>query len=332
MIVGLLGGPTFADLTGDGAPEVVAGTAGTIKLIDAQAPARQENGHHQISAWDPETRHMLNAFPRIVEDLMFFGNPTVADLDGDGVGEIVTGNGGGFVHAVNHLGAQPPGWPKFTNGWMIPIPVVGDVDNDGLLEATAMSREGFLTIWDLPGPVSPVAVQWQGFRHDRQRTGSLGSGVAAGLIAPGCDAGSYPLALKLARLTKRTTPNTDRLRVRGSFRVAGNTFDAGSEDVAVSLSGVGTAYATTLTGGLEPMSSGFKFNGTAPGGEHLSLKLRTRDGLSYKVSASANGFSAGGSALPLGTVRLRIGNDCYEISLPCESRQNGQREVCKPAR
>jgi len=47
---------------------------------------------------------------------------------GDGAPEIVQGSGGGFVHAMNHLGAEPAGWPKFTNGWMIPIPVAGDID------------------------------------------------------------------------------------------------------------------------------------------------------------------------------------------------------------
>ena len=122
LILALLGGPSIGDLAGDGTLRVTAGTAGTIKFIDVQAPARQEPGDNQISAWDPETGHMLDTFPRKIEDLMFFGNPTIADLDGDGLAEIVTGSGGGLVHAVNVAGTQPAGWPKFTDHWMIPIP------------------------------------------------------------------------------------------------------------------------------------------------------------------------------------------------------------------
>src|SRR6185369_2448764 len=146
LILGLLGGPSIADLDGDGQLDIVAGTAGTTKLVDAQAPARQEPGDNQITVWNSATRHMTAPFPQIVEDLMFFGNPTIADVDGDGVPEVVSANGGGFVHAFDGVtGSEPAGWPKFTNGWMIPIPAVGDVDGDGLLEVVAMGREGWLT-------------------------------------------------------------------------------------------------------------------------------------------------------------------------------------------
>jgi len=214
LLFALLGSPTIGDLRGDGAREVVAGTAGTIKLIDAQAPARQEPGDNQITAWDPETGHVLDNFPRKIEDLMFFGNPTIADLDGDGVPEIVTGSGGGLVHAVNAAGAQPTGWPKFTNNWMIPIPVVGDIDGDGLLEVAASSREGAFTVWEATGSASSTAVQWNGFRHDRQRTGNVDSGVPPGLVPANCTAGTFPLALHVTRVSHGHLPNTDKIKVR----------------------------------------------------------------------------------------------------------------------
>src|SRR5262249_12491198 len=114
LILGLLGSPSLGDLACDGIPAVVAGTAARMQLIDAQAPARQEPGDNQISAWSVTSGLLLDTFPRKIEDIMFFGNPTIADLDGDGLPEIVLGSGGGLIHAVNHLGAQPAGWPKFT--------------------------------------------------------------------------------------------------------------------------------------------------------------------------------------------------------------------------
>jgi hypothetical protein len=332
LVLGLLGGPSLGDLDGDGTPEVIAGTAGTIKLIDAQAPARQEPGDNQISAWHVATGHLLDTFPRKIEDLMFFGNPTVADLDGDGVPEIVTGSGGGLVHAVNHLGAQPAGWPKFTNQWMIPIPVVGDIDGDGFLEVATASRDGFLTVWNTTGAATTTAVQWAGNRHDRQRTGSLGSGVPAGLVPAGCDAGVYALKVRSVRAQHGSSPGTDKFKLRGTFRLAGNVLAPGSDTAELSLVGAGTVYDATIAGGLPPSNGGFSFSGPVPGAGQLTLKLRTRDGLAYKISASAKGFSAGGSSPPTGTTTFRIGNDCFAVTLPCTASGGGTREVCKPPR
>jgi len=330
LLFALLGSPTIGDLRGDGAREVVAGTAGTIKLIDAQAPARQEPGDNQITAWDPETGHVLDNFPRKIEDIMFFGNPTIADLDGDGVPEIVTGSGGGLVHAVNAAGAQPTGWPKFTNNWMIPIPVVGDIDGDGLLEVAASSREGALTVWEATGSASSTAVQWNGFRHDRQRTGNVDSGVLPGLVPADCTAGTFPLALHVTRVSHGHLPNTDKIKVRADFRVAGNMLDPGTEDVAMQLTTTGgTVYSGTVAGGLTLTGSCYKFNGVVPGGGTLNLKLRTKDHVLFKLTGSAKGFAVGTTSPPLATTMVRIGNDCFALPAPCHANSKGTRETCK---
>jgi hypothetical protein len=332
LSLGLLGNPSLADLDGDGGFEVVAGTIGTTKFVDQQAPGRQEPGDHQISAWKVAGGHMLSTYPRIIEDLMFFGNPAVFDLDGDGLPEIVQGSGGGFVHAMNHLGVAPAGWPKFTNGWMIPIPVAGDVDGDGLLEVVAASREGFVYVWDAAGAPSPNAVQWQGFRHDRQRTGALRSGVPAGLVPAGCRAGVYPLDLTSTRLKNRTAPGTDSLRLRGSFRLAGNVLDPATETFEVRVDGTATAADAATPGGLTPTRGGFKFRGPSTGGGTLNVKLSAKDERLYKLVVSVSGFDATGSAAPVGTTTVRIGDDCFAVTLPCTTTAGGQTTVCKGGR
>jgi hypothetical protein len=275
---------------------------------------------------------MMATYPRIVEDLMFFGNPAVFDVDGDGQPEIVQGSGGGFVHAMNHLGAEPAGWPKFTNGWMIPIPVAGDVDGDGLLEVATASREGFLYLWDVPGAASPNAVVWQGFRHDRQRTGSSGSGVPAGLVPPGCRAGVYALDLGSSRLKNRTAAGTDSLRIRGTVRTGDSVLDFGSEGFELRLSGVAPVVSAVTTGPLVATRNGFKYRGPLAGGGTLSLRLTTKDGRVFRLVAAASGLDASGSPTPTGTTTVRVGADCFAATLACNTSGGGQNVVCKKGR
>jgi len=99
----------------------------------------------------------------------------VADLDGDGRPELVTGSGGYLVHAIDHRGKEPDGWPKFTGHWIAASAAVGDVDGDGLLEVVVPTREGSLYVWDTNGPVQVggrPAVQWGKFHHDLRNTGN----------------------------------------------------------------------------------------------------------------------------------------------------------------
>ena len=327
-----IGSPSLADLDGDGSLEVVAGTIGTTKFIDQQAPARQEPGDHQLSAWHARTGHMMSTFPRIIEDMMFFGNPAVFDIDGDGVPEVVQGSGGGFVHAVDHRGVQPAGWPKFTGGWMIPIPVAGDIDGDDRLEVATASREGYVYLWDVPGTASPRAVRWQGHRHDRQRAGALDSGVPAGLVPAGCDAGVWNLGLQTARLKNRQPAGTDGLRVRGGFVLAGNALDFTTDPFELRLVGSSTVAAASAPHGLVPMKRGFKYRGPSSGGGVLNVRLTSKDGRRYKLVASVSGLTAAGSAVPEGTTLVRIGDDCFAAVLPCKAVGGGQNEVCGTAR
>lgn len=245
----------------------------------------------------------------------------------------MSGNGGGFVHAFDSAGSEPAGWPKFTNGWMIPIPVAGDIDGDGKLEVVAMGREGYLTMWDTVGAANPTAVQWNGRGHDRQRTGAVRSGVPMGVAPAACSAGVYRLNLKSAQLKTGKNPVTDKMKVTASFRLAGNVIAPGSEDVAVSLSGVTTAYNGLIpAGSLVATKQGFKFKGSVSGGGELNLKLTSKDGQAYKLAASAKLFSAGGSLSALGTVTLRIGKDCFALTLPCVVGGGGSSETCKAPR
>ena len=176
---GALGSGAFGDITGDGKPEYVAPTGGIRALLDVGVPASQEFGDHSITAWDPNAGTLLPAFPRKMDDMQFLSSPALADVDGDGVAEIVQGSGAYLVHAYRSDGSEPAGWPKFTHGWMIPAPTAGDVDGDGKIEIVANSREGKLYVWDTPAPATDAAIPWQGFGGNRRHTKSLLEPVSA---------------------------------------------------------------------------------------------------------------------------------------------------------
>ncbi len=163
--------PAFGDLDRDGTPDLVAGGKGSDYALGLNFDGRRQRFSDAMAVWDGETGQFFPAYPRQVEDIQFFTNPAVADLDGDGLPEAIAGTGGFLVHALDHKGRQPAGWPKFTGHWNMGSPAVGDVDGDGDLDVVQGTRAGWLFVWGTASPAdAPVA--WQSFGHDPQNTGN----------------------------------------------------------------------------------------------------------------------------------------------------------------
>ena len=76
----------------------------------------------QVSAWDGATGRPLPGFPQATADLSFFVAPAIADLDGDGHNEVISGNSLYTLTALDANGDAPTGWPKLTGGWSIGTP------------------------------------------------------------------------------------------------------------------------------------------------------------------------------------------------------------------
>jgi hypothetical protein len=175
-----MGSPLFADLSGDGRISCVAPSAGLRKLIDANLPGEQMNNENHISAWNTLTGKLLPGFPVYMDDLQFFAGPSAADLNGDGLPEIIGGSGGFLVRAYDGSGRAPDGWPKFTGQWVISTPGTGDIDGDGLLEVAVMTRSGNLYVWESLGDAcSACSTEWKTFQHDMRHTGVYGRDVIA---------------------------------------------------------------------------------------------------------------------------------------------------------
>lgn len=171
----LINNGSFGRLDPSGDLAYVKGTAGfNFAFAFAEGGTRLVFDHH-VSAWNTNpaqqqggAQPFIEGFPQVVEDWQFFMNPTLADLTGDGLSEVLLGTGGYLVRAIDYQGQEAPGFPKFTGGWIISSPTVGDFDGDGRVEVTTLTRNGNLYLWDTEAALGRV--DWQGFGHDPANT------------------------------------------------------------------------------------------------------------------------------------------------------------------
>ncbi len=165
-----LGSGTFAPIGPDGDIVWVQTGAAFGRLLDTQLPAEQLPHDVHLGAWRVSTGEALPAFPRLLDDLVFLGEPSVADVSGDGTPEILIGSGGYLVHAVDASGAAAAGWPKFTGGWIIASPAVTHRFVKGQVVAVT-TREGGLWLWH--GRGKRKAAPWPRYHHDARNSGWL---------------------------------------------------------------------------------------------------------------------------------------------------------------
>lgn len=174
-----LGGPVLAEMLGRGLGfQLLAPVAGLGKLLDANLPARQFPAENQLGVWDvaspagqPTQAPFRPGFPHVVNDLQFLVAPIVADITGDGIAEAIWGSGVYDLHAVDAFGREAAGWPKFTGGWSVGSPAVGDIDGDGSVEVAAVTREGMLFVFRTRG-LACGHHPWPQYHHDPWSTGN----------------------------------------------------------------------------------------------------------------------------------------------------------------
>jgi len=96
-------------------------------------------------------------------------------VDGDGVPEVVVGTDTRTLHAFRLGGGEAAGYPKFTGGWLLHTPAVGDLDGDGTVEIAFTTREGYLHV-----------VRTVGAADDSQWCHWQGNPANTGVAAPSC--------------------------------------------------------------------------------------------------------------------------------------------------
>jgi subtilisin family serine protease len=120
----------IGDVDGDGSPEIIAyGSLGTYGSLSTPNGIYIFSNHGNLKRTIP-----------IEGSADYMTAPALADLDGDGIPEIIVQTDG-FLTAVRGDGSIFPGWPVPTGGWKgNSSPVVGDVDGDGLPDIVITSH------------------------------------------------------------------------------------------------------------------------------------------------------------------------------------------------
>ena len=338
----LISQPVIADLgLTPGFAQIVFGTKSGLLYVLR---------HNGDGSWSPAP-----GWPKSV-GAHIASSPAVADLDGDGIPEIVVGFGSNYdpshqggASAFRRDGtlmwsvATAP-FSDGTNNWThAPVygtPAIGDVDGDGLNEVVALTREGNLYVWDTTAPAG--AEEWPKKRHDLRNTGNheepagqTGNPTTTTSTVPGSTTTTTSstttttlpgftgtLGVRRAFLQLPDGPQNDRLTVRATLALG-----AGSDGIDPTQSGL----SLVLTGVRFDLPPG-AFSG-APGrwryrdptGQAsdpdgiVVVVVRQRGSATYKlkvVGRRAELSAFDGTTDQTIQVRVEIGNDQAAANLP----------------
>jgi hypothetical protein len=143
-IIGNLNGMGQLDIAHVG---VTAGQVANLLVVGQNAPF-----NWAVQAWDAQTpENYIAGYPTAIDDYGLLSTPAIANVDGAGTAELITGSGLYLLHAFTNNGQSAPKFPKLTGGWQFAVPAIGDVDGDGKLNLVMFTREGWRFVWNLDG-------------------------------------------------------------------------------------------------------------------------------------------------------------------------------------
>jgi hypothetical protein len=177
----------LGDLTGDGAPELIAtdndlASDYRVHAIDLATGLPLPGWPVPVVAW-PE------------------GFPAIADVTGDGLQDVCFVTGAGELFAVSGAGVVVPGYPRMMTSPSISGVAVGDIDADGLFELVAATWDGWVYAWETMGQALPELADWPLRNVDARNTGVFGQRIDPAAVAwpRGAPAARLAVAPRLAR-------------------------------------------------------------------------------------------------------------------------------------
>jgi hypothetical protein len=224
--------PALADMNNDGFLDIVtASTDGKIYVVD----------HNGVA----NPNFINSRYSEITDGYASESSPVVADINGDGLPDVVMGDEEGELNAISGTGALLPGFPIQLGGEVRGTPALCDCDGDGMSEIVVSSWDQNTYVWDYDFPFSPNGPPpWPQFHHDARRSGL--STNPAFVDAPRPDGLTAPTAVEFAA----PVPNPTNTRAHVAWAVptdkAGADLDVSVYDLA------GRRIATLASGRAEP--------------------------------------------------------------------------------
>jgi hypothetical protein len=110
-------------------------------------------------------------------------SPVVADINGDGLNDVVCGGEEGQLTALSGAdGSVLPGFPIQLAGEVRGTPALADIDKDGKTEIVLAGWDKNIYVWDYDFPFSPGKTPpWPQFHHDARRTGFASAPLFVGV-------------------------------------------------------------------------------------------------------------------------------------------------------
>ncbi|MDO8617759.1 MAG: S8 family serine peptidase [Candidatus Uhrbacteria bacterium] len=155
-----------ADLDRNGTPEILVGS----DTSPYYAYALSSSGSN-LPGWPIATPASINSL-------------TSADINGDGILEVIAGSSQGLVYAWTKAGSLLPGFPKATGSEIKDGVTIDDIDQDIDAELIVGAANGSVYVWDLPGTYSFSPTDWPMQRHNRLNTASYSLPVSIDTILP----------------------------------------------------------------------------------------------------------------------------------------------------
>ena len=183
------------DMDGDNVPELAYGG---VQAVDSG----------KVWVYDL-SGSLLPGFPAKVFRTWVDGSVAIADIDGDGLGDVVCGTNGtvskpGLICAFNHLGQMLPDFPLSPGNPIINSfethPTLVDIDGDGDTEIFAGRTDKYVYGWDTQG-IFDSMYAWTTFKGNAARTGgqlvspylvSIKDDISGNLVAQFDLAQNYP--------------------------------------------------------------------------------------------------------------------------------------------